>query len=93
MSREIGPVAVIPSEAQGPLLPGSSEVSESTRRLVDEEVRRIVEEAHGAVTRLLTEQRDRLDSLTDALLAAETLDEDEAYAAARVDREPSPTAA
>jgi cell division protease FtsH len=87
MSREIGPVAVLPNEAQGPLLPGSSEVSESTRKLVDDEVRRIVEEAHAAVTQLLGEHRDRLDSLTEALLAAETLDEDEAYAAARVDRE------
>jgi cell division protease FtsH len=93
MSREIGPVAVIPSEAQGPLLPGSSEVSESTRKLIDDEVRRIVDDAHAAVTRLLTEHRDRLDSLTEALLAAETLDEDEAYAAARVDRERAPTPA
>jgi len=68
-------------------------VSESTRRLIDEEVRRIVEEAHQDVSRLLSEHRDRLDSLTEALLAAETLDEDEAYAAARVERrqeEPTP---
>ncbi len=93
MSREIGPVAVIPSEAQNPLLPGVSEVSESTRRLIDDEVRRIVEEAHAAVSQLLTEHRDRLDSLTEALLAAETLDEDEAYAAARVDRERAPAPA
>jgi cell division protease FtsH len=93
MSREIGPVAVIPSDAQGLLLPGSSEVSESTRKLIDDEVRRIVDEAHAAVTRLLSEHRDRLDSLTEALLAAETLDEDDAYAAARVDRERAPTLA
>ena len=86
MSREIGPIAVIPSEAQNPLLPGVSQVSESTQRVVDEEVRRIVEDAHGAVTRLLTEHRERLDSLTAALLAAETLDEDAAYEAARVER-------
>jgi cell division protease FtsH len=93
MSRQIGPIAVIPSDAQGPLLPGSAEVSESTRKLIDDEVRRIVEEAHAAVTQLLGENRDRLDSLTEALLAAETLDEDEAYAAARVDRERTPTPA
>jgi cell division protease FtsH len=84
---------VIPSEAQNPLLPGVSEVSESTRRLVDEEVHRIVDEAHTAVTQLLTEHRDRLDSLTEALLAAETLDEDDAYAAARVEREHTPAPA
>jgi cell division protease FtsH len=93
MSREIGPIAVLPSEARNPLLPGADEVSESTRRLVDEEVRRIVEEAHVAVTQLLSEHRDRLESLTAALLEAETLDEDDAYAAARVDRERQPAPA
>jgi cell division protease FtsH len=90
MSKAIGPIAVIPTDSQGPLLPGASEVSEHTQRLVDEEVRRIVEDAHLAVARLLSENRDRLDSLTEALLAAETLDEDEAYAAARVARERLP---
>ena len=84
MSREIGPIAVIPSEAQGPLLPGVSEVSEKTQELIDREVRRIVEDAYEAVTNLLTEHRDKLDSLTDRLLELETLDMDEAYAAAGV---------
>jgi cell division protease FtsH len=95
MSKAIGPIAVIPSDNQGPLLPGASDVSESTQRLVDDEVRRIVENAHAEVTRLLTESRERLDSLTEALLAAETLDEDQAYAAAGVQREraPEPAAA
>jgi cell division protease FtsH len=95
MSRTIGPIAVIPSDAQNPLLPGAAQVSETTQREIDEEVRRIVEEAHGAVTRLLTEHRERLDSLTEALLAAETLDEDAAYEAARVprQREPEPASA
>jgi cell division protease FtsH len=94
MNKSIGPIAVLPSEAQGPLLPGAGEVSESTRRLVDEEVRRVVEEAHAAVARLLSEHREQLDALTDALVAAETLDEDAAYAAARVprEREPEPAA-
>jgi cell division protease FtsH len=93
MSRVIGPIAVLPSEAQNPLLPGASQASETTQRLVDEEVRRIVEEAHNAVSTLLSENRDRLDSLTEALLAAETLDEDAAYEAARVPREYLPTPA
>ena len=93
MSRVIGPIAVLPSETQNPLLPGASQTSETTQRLVDEEVRRIVEEAHNAVSKLLSENRDRLDSLTEALLAAETLDEDDAYEAARVPREYQPTPA
>ena len=87
MSEAIGPVAVIPSDASGPLLPGSSEVSEATQQVLDEEVRRIVETAHEQVTSLLTEHRAKLDALTSALLVAETLDEDEAYEAAGVDRD------
>jgi cell division protease FtsH len=87
MSDAIGPVAVLPSEASGPLLPGSSEVSESTQQVLDEEVRRIVDTAHDEVTRLLTEHRAKLDSLTAALLEAETLDEGEAYEAAGVERD------
>src|SRR3712207_299009 len=90
MSRAIGPIAVLPSEGQStPLLPGAAQTSEATQQLVDEEVRRIVDEAHAAVSKLLADHRDRLDSLTEALLAAETLDEDDAYAAAGVQREPA----
>jgi cell division protease FtsH len=88
MSSAIGPIAVLPSEANGPLLPGASEVSERTQRILDEEVRRIVEEAHAEVIELLGENRHRLDSLTQALLENETLDEAAAYAAAGVEREP-----
>ena len=84
MSPEIGPIAVIPSESQGPLLPGVSEVSESTQEMIDREVRRIVDEAYENVTRLLTEHRDKLDSLTAKLLELETLDMDDAYEAAGV---------
>jgi cell division protease FtsH len=84
MSPAIGPIAVIPSDAQGPLLPGVSEVSQETQRTVDEEVRRIVDEAHRAVTQLLTEHREKLDSLTERLIEKETLDQDEAYEAANV---------
>ena len=87
MSKAIGPVAVLPSEAQGPLLPGSAETSESTQRLIDDEVRRMVEEAHEDVLALLTEHREQLDRLTEALLERETLDEDEAYEVAGVARE------
>ncbi len=84
MSQAIGPIAVIPSESNGPLLPGVSEVSETTSQLIDSEVRRIVEEQYQIVTRLLTEHRDKLDSLTERLLDEETLDMDDAYNAAGV---------
>ncbi len=84
MSDKVGPIAVLPSEAAGPFLPGVRETSEETERLLDHEVRRMVDEAHAQVTRSLTEHRDQLDSLAHALLAAETLDAIDAYAAAGV---------
>jgi cell division protease FtsH len=86
MSSAVGPVAVIPRDGSGPLLPGVSEVSPQTQKLVDDEVRRIVEESHEQVLTLLREHRGRLDALASALLEHETLDEDDAYAAAGVDR-------
>jgi cell division protease FtsH len=84
MSDSLGPITLLPSEGQGPFLPGASETSQQTQWLVDQEVQRMVDDAHQQVTRLLTEHRDQLNSLTQALLAAETLDAPEAYAAAGV---------
>jgi cell division protease FtsH len=86
MSEVLGPVSVIPRDAIGPFLPGGSEASPETQKLIDEEVRRIVAEAQQEVVTLLTENRARLDSLARALLEHETLDEDDAYAAAGVTR-------
>jgi cell division protease FtsH len=86
MSDKVGPLAVIAVDGRGPLLPGASEVSEHTQQLIDEEVRRIVDEAHEQVVALLRENRDKLDSLAHALLEHETLDEDDAYEAAGVAR-------
>jgi cell division protease FtsH len=84
MSPAVGPIAVLPRDGQGPLLPGAAEASPETLKLVDEEVRRIVDESHKEVVKLLTDNRTRLDSLAKALLEHETLDEDDAYAAAGV---------
>jgi cell division protease FtsH len=86
MSDTIGPISVIPRDGSGPFLPGVSEVAPETQKLVDDEVRRIVSEAHAEVVTLLTENRPRLDALASALLEHETLDEADAYAAAGVTR-------
>jgi cell division protease FtsH len=74
-------------DGAGPWLPGASETSESTQRLVDEEVRRIVETAHKEVSELLRNHRSNLDSLVEGLLEHETLDEVDAYAAAGLPRD------
>jgi cell division protease FtsH len=82
MSRAVGPIAVLPADGQGPLLPGVSETSAQTQQLVDEEVRRIVETAHEEATVTLSSHRANLDTLVAALLDRETLDQEEAYDAA-----------
>jgi cell division protease FtsH len=84
MSEKLGPITLLPSDGQGPLLPGASETSPQTQWLVDQEVQRLVEDAHAEVVQLLGERRSQLDSLAHALLDAETLDAEDAYAAAGV---------
>ena len=84
MSSAIGPVAVLPRDGAGPLLPGAAASSPDTQALIDAEVRSIIEEAHREVATLLQDNRDKLDSLVAALLEHETLDQDAAYAAAGI---------
>jgi cell division protease FtsH len=86
MSDALGPISVIPRDGSGPFLPGVAEVAPETQKLLDDEVRRIVGEAHAEVVTLLTENRPRLDALASALLEHETLDEVDAYDAAGVIR-------
>jgi cell division protease FtsH len=84
MSEKLGPVTLLPSDGNGPLLPGAKETSEQTQWLIDQEVQRLIEHSHADVTRLLTDHRHQLDGLSHALLEAETLDAAAAYAAADV---------
>jgi cell division protease FtsH len=84
MSDAIGPIAVTDGRQDGPLLPGSSPTSEPTQELIDQEVRRIVDDAEREVIQLLEQERDRLEALATALLERETLDQPEAYEVAGV---------
>jgi cell division protease FtsH len=89
MSPNVGPIAVLPADGTAALFPGAAETSEETQRLIDAEVRRIVEESHEEVTELLRAHRSNLDSLVAGLLEHETLDEADAYAAAGLPRNPA----
>ena len=66
------------------MLPGGSPVSPATQQTVDEEARRIVENAEQEVIDLLERERPRLDALAHTLLERETLDQPEAYRVAQV---------
>jgi cell division protease FtsH len=89
MSDAVGPIAVADGRADGVLLPGQSPTSEATQRIVDEEVRRIVEEAEQNTIALLERERSRLEALAKALLTRETLDQAEAYEIAGVSLPPA----
>jgi cell division protease FtsH len=51
--------------------------SDEVAREIDDEIRRIVEEAHGAATGILSEKREQLDRISKILLERETIEADE----------------
>jgi cell division protease FtsH len=84
MSPAIGPLLVLEDPSRAALLSPADGPSEDTRRMVDKEARRLVEESVDAVQALLVAHRAQLDALASALMEHETLDETEAYVAARI---------
>ena len=90
MSSAVGPVSVLPPPGQeNPY--GLDGVAPATKELVDKEVRRIIEECYEQAVETLKGSRDRLEKLAETLLDHETLEEDEAYAAAGISRNAAPT--
>ncbi len=91
MSERIGLVSVLPGpNEESPLFPGMGPggVSDETRELVDEEVRRIVSECYERARTMLLANRERLEGLAQTLLERETLDEADAYRSAGFERKP-----
>jgi cell division protease FtsH len=82
MSPAVGPVAVLSPDGTMPF--GDRTILEDVRRLVDREVRTILEDSLARVKTLLSAHRDKLDALAHALLRDETLEEADAYRAAGV---------
>ena len=91
MSKAIGLISVLGMDGTATWGPWTSDgPSEKTRELVDDEVRRLTDASYDEALSLLRDHRDQLDALAEALLARETLDETDAYAAAGLPRTPSP---
>jgi len=93
------------SEKLGPLLYGedendgflgrsgggqSSALSADTARMIDSEVRSIIDQCYGTAKQILTDNRDKLDAMADALMKYETIDADQIddIMAGRAPREP-----
>jgi cell division protease FtsH len=91
MSEAIGPVTVLPAPGnESPF--GLDGIAPATKELIDAEVRKIVEGCYAEAVELLQGHREQLSRLAHRLLEAETLDEDDAYAAAGISREQAPGA-
>ncbi|MGE5198310.1 MAG: ATP-dependent zinc metalloprotease FtsH, partial [Rhodospirillaceae bacterium] len=80
MSDAVGMIQLAPPRnpflgGGGGRFTGEKPFSDETARLVDAEVRRIIRECHEEAQRLLREHRRALDALVQALLARETLSE------------------
>ena len=91
MSPKVGPLNITqPGDGQAVAV---DQLSDETRRLLDEEERRIVEECHSEAIALLRENRARLDALASALLARDTLDEKEILEVTGITPKPSRTMA
>ncbi|HLH61474.1 MAG TPA: ATP-dependent zinc metalloprotease FtsH [Ktedonobacteraceae bacterium] len=77
MSERLGTISFSEREdpfAGTPLANGSREYSEKTAAIIDEEVNRIVRWAYDRAVGLLTEHRETLDRIAQALRLQETLD-------------------
>ena len=85
MSERIGPLSVLPADGD----PRIAGISDGLLDAVDEEVRRITDECYADARRLLRENRHKLDAIVVQLLAQESLDEPEIYAAAGITRPPA----
>ena len=80
MSERVGLISVGDSDQEvflGREIQQRREVSEHTARLVDEEVKRILDEAHQEARKVLEANRELLERIAQALLERETLDRED----------------
>ena len=80
MSEALGPIAVGEQEHEiflGREFSQRREVSDKTAELVDAEIKRLLDEAYRKAERVLTENRELLTAIAEALLERETLDADD----------------
>jgi cell division protease FtsH len=78
LSEKLGPLTYA-DEAEEVFLGMSSgspkiQVSSATAKIIDEEVRAIIDNCYEIATKLLTDNRDKLDNMAEALLEYETID-------------------
>ncbi|MFV3406825.1 MULTISPECIES: ATP-dependent zinc metalloprotease FtsH [Pseudomonas] len=94
LSEKLGPLMY--AEEEGEVFLGRSaasqhaSVSGETAKLIDSEVRAIIDQCYATAKQILTDNRDKLDAMADALMKYETIDADQIddIMAGRTPREP-----
>jgi len=77
MSEELGPRTLGHDQAMpflGREFQAQADYSDEVARQIDDEIRRIIEEAHQTAVDLLTEKRDLLDGISKILMTRETIE-------------------
>jgi len=94
LSEKLGPLLYAEDDDQAFLgrggSSGNASVSGETAKLIDSEVRGIIDQCYGTAKQILTDNRDKLDAMADALMKYETIDADQIddIMAGRTPREP-----
>ena len=94
LSEKLGPLMYAEEEGEVFLGRGgggqSASFSGETAKLIDSEVRSIIDQCYGTAKQILTDNRDKLDAMADALMKYETIDADQIddIMAGRTPREP-----
>ncbi|MCX9152280.1 MULTISPECIES: ATP-dependent zinc metalloprotease FtsH [Pseudomonas] len=94
LSEKLGPLMYAEEEGEVFLGRGgggqSASFSGETAKLIDSEVRSIIDQCYGTAKQILTDNRDKLDAMADALMKYETIDADQIddIMAGREPREP-----
>jgi cell division protease FtsH len=92
MSDRLGFVNYSGADTRESFIP-EREYSEETARIIDEEVRRLIDEAYADAERMLSEHWDKVEAVAQALLKYETLQSDDVDCIMRGQRLDKPTVA
>jgi len=96
MSDLLGPMVYAENEGEvflGRSMTKTANISESTQQKVDAEMRRILDEQYAVAKKILEDNRDKVEVMTNALMKWETIDRDQVLdiMAGRPPREPGST--
>ena len=78
LSERLGPLSYMESEGEvflGRSVTQHKQVSDVTAHIIDEEIRKVIDNAYAQARQILVTNRDKLDSMAAALIKYETIDD------------------